>query len=280
MRIIHSIAFAFAIHAVLYCGCKPQPTGQHTSLATVTIPDTLKNGPVNEAQAQLTKNPSLARIHDAAGNTALHYAAYNGQGEIVKALLDAGGNPMARNRIGQSVLHRSVYSENVSVTELVLDAGGQVNAVDDHGRTPLIMAVLAGHPEVVKLLVEQGADLNTTLSTGMTPLMVAARDTNTAIVGLLLGFKADTRARDQEGNTALHLAAGRALPENVKLLLAHKADLRATNRLAQTPLEYVESFRAAFRSPAHSVVELQLREALIQPSKTAVQQGKLSVGSQ
>lgn len=279
MKTLQTIAFAFAIHAALSCGCKPQPAGQRASpTAAAVIPNSFKNGPLDAARAELAGKPDLVRRQDAAGNTALHYAAYNGQGEIVKALLDAGSSPMARNRIGQSVLHRSVNATNVLVTQLLLDAGGRVNATDDHGRTPLIMAILAGHSEVVKLLIEQGADLNTSLDTGMTPLMVAARDTNTAVLNLLLEYKADTRARDQEGNTALHLAAGRALPHNVALLLAHKADLAATNRLGQTPLQYIESFRAAFRLPNHQVVEQQFRKALGLPTDAAGQPEKAVAG--
>ncbi len=83
-------------------------------------------------------DPSLVATPDAATQrTALHGAANVGHAEIVRFLLDNGGDP---------------------------------NLQDKYGDTALTLACLSGHAGCVRILLQRGADRNITNDAGDTPL--------------------------------------------------------------------------------------------------------------
>jgi uncharacterized protein len=126
------------------------------------------------------------------GSTALHWAAYNSQPDMVRLLLAAGANVGAKSRLG--------------------------------GLTPLMMAAKAGDATVVKLLVEARSDVATPNGNGTTPLMFAAASGSAEAVRLLLDSGADANAADAtNGQTALMFAAAQGRLEAVQALLARKA---------------------------------------------------------
>jgi hypothetical protein len=76
----------------------------------------------------------------------------------VRALLEAGAIPFARNENGLTPLGRAVHLAP-DVTELLLKAGVQADQpADADGRTALWQAACRGNAGVVKLLLDAGAD--------------------------------------------------------------------------------------------------------------------------
>ena len=73
------------------------------------------------------------------GETPLHAAAaFSKTPVVVKALLDAGANPNARNVHAATPLHAAaVLSKNPSVVAVLVKAGAKVTARNDFGKTPL-----------------------------------------------------------------------------------------------------------------------------------------------
>ena len=90
---------------------------------------------VERVNAMLRDNSALVEERYARGDMALHHAARNGDLEIVKQLVNSGGD---------------------------------VNGVADQGHFPLYCAAGHGHVETTRYLVEEGADLETQLSDGKT----------------------------------------------------------------------------------------------------------------
>ena len=76
----------------------------------------------------------------------------------VQAELDAGADVMARNEDGGTPLHYAAMNGNPEVVERLLELGADINAKDNDGYTPLHWASRRGHAEAVKLLLEHGAD--------------------------------------------------------------------------------------------------------------------------
>lgn len=132
--------------------------------------------------------------------TALHWAAYNDDTELVKLLLKSGAHPDPRTSL--------------------------------HELTPLHMAAENGDAAVLDLLLKAGADADAQTSSGTTPLMIAAASGSTAEVELLLQHGAQVNAREKTyGETALFFAADHDRGDVVQLLAAKGADLKATTAI-------------------------------------------------
>jgi ankyrin repeat protein len=97
-------------------------------------------------------------VSSVTGGTALLIAAGRpGAGRVVKFILDKGGDPKIRDKAGFTPLHRAAFSGDVETVKLLIDRGTDVNA-RGAGMTPLFGAVNANRAAVVDLLLAHGAD--------------------------------------------------------------------------------------------------------------------------
>lgn len=120
---------------------------------------------------------------------------------------------------GMTALHWAVYHQQVELVRNLVERGAQVSAANRYGVSPLSLACQNGEPEVVKLLLEAGADPNVALPGGETALMTAARTGKRRIVEALLTRGADANSRERKGQTALMWAAAEGHTEVVSALL-------------------------------------------------------------
>ena len=187
------------------------------------------------------------------GMTALHWAAYQDDLDLVDRLLRAGADVRAANQYGVTPLSLACTNGNVTIVQRFIAAGGDVNTAlpggetvlmtcartgkvgavqaliaggaDVHakesrgGQTALMWAAAEGHVEVLEALMKAGADFKTPLPSGFTPLLFAVRDGRIAAVKALLKAGADV-------NEVVRVGARPILP------LEGAAPLRAGN----TPL--------------------------------------------
>jgi uncharacterized protein len=97
-----------------------------------------------------------ADVHLAARNaqkvTALHAGASRGGAEIVKMLLEAGGDPNAKQERGFVPLHSAAANGNAAVVELLLKHGAHADVKADDGKTPADMGAEAGHKDLAEML--------------------------------------------------------------------------------------------------------------------------------
>jgi ankyrin repeat protein len=125
--------------------------------ADCAIGDAAWAGDIGKLNALLKGQPDLVSSKDAAGNTALHWAALGGSAEAVQALLAAKADPNAANSDGDTALHLAL---NGAVARALLAGGADVNARNKLGRTPLHMAADKGRPEVAQALLAGNAEVN------------------------------------------------------------------------------------------------------------------------
>src|SRR4030095_3330239 len=79
------------------------------------------------------------------GVTALHWAARQGDVELVAALVAAGANPRATTRFGSyTPLHLAAERGSAAIATALLGAGSPVDARTNTGATPLMLAAAGG----------------------------------------------------------------------------------------------------------------------------------------
>jgi ankyrin repeat protein len=104
-------------------------------------------------------------------------AAYMGDVEMVKKILETHPDPDVRSESGHTALHVAIFKSNLEVIKLLLDYGFDVNAVvPSNGYTPLHFTVWLNKPDAVRLLVLYKANLDIKDNAGQTPLQKAQKE--------------------------------------------------------------------------------------------------------
>lgn len=121
------------------------------------------------------------------GDSALMIAAYKGNVQAVKALLDKGAEP---NQTGWAALHYAAAVGNNQIVQMLLDHSAYIDAESPNQTTPIMMAARGGHILTVKLLLDEGADVTLKNGAGMTALDFArAGDFRDIVEGLTYRLK-------------------------------------------------------------------------------------------
>lgn len=85
-------------------------------------------------------------------------AAYRGEYERVKEMLDHGAVASARNHYLLTALHWAVTMGHVRIVQLLIERGADPNARAADGNTPLHMSAREGDLETLEYLLSAGAD--------------------------------------------------------------------------------------------------------------------------
>jgi ankyrin repeat protein len=104
--------------------------------------------------------------------TALMRAAFSGDLDLCRLLLQYGADPKIKSSDGETMVEAAAslgfiqgYSrgktpaERLEVVKLFVGLGADVNDADDYGITPLMVAANLGDTKIIQYLVDQGADL-------------------------------------------------------------------------------------------------------------------------
>ncbi|RZF44266.1 hypothetical protein LSTR_LSTR006816 [Laodelphax striatellus] len=113
------------------------------------------DGDLDRVLKLLSSGARCVNALDAAGYTALHYAARAGHADVCRALLQAGAAVDLATRAGRSTaLHRAALRGNEQVVRILLEAKADPLLQDSDGRTPLHRALEGRHSAVAKLLLD------------------------------------------------------------------------------------------------------------------------------
>ena len=157
-------------------------------------------------------------------------AAYTGQAEVARLLLQKGAFVDAACLNGATPLYFAAQNGREEVVELLLASGADVNGATPFG-TPLHGASCNGHAAIISALLAKGANVDTSHPTdGWTPLQEASFNGHVeAVRALLLGGARVT------GKGIAALAEGGHFPvlgEALLLALAADGALRGDIRAA------------------------------------------------
>ncbi|XP_074233807.1 E3 ubiquitin-protein ligase MIB2 isoform X5 [Camelus bactrianus] len=141
------------------------------------------------------------------GRTALQVAAYLGQVELVRLLLQARAGVDLADDEGNTALH---YAALGAVKRILARARQLVDAQKEDGFTALHLAALNNHWEVAQVLIREGrCDVNVRNRKLQSPLHLAVQQAHVGLVPLLVDAGCSVNAEDEEGDTALHVALQR-----------------------------------------------------------------------
>src|SRR5262245_14362381 len=190
------------------------------------------------------------------GTTALIWAAYNGDADLVGRLLAAGAEANAQNEFGASALSEAATGGYTDGVAALLKGGANADLPNPEGETPLMEVARTGDVAAATLLLDAGADVNAVELWGQqSPLMWAAAQKQPAMIKLLVSRGADVDARgavrnwerkvireprpkdmNQGGFTPLLYAAREGCIECARELVAGGANLNLQDPHGVTPL--------------------------------------------
>src|SRR5688572_29334315 len=178
------------------------------------------------ALAVLGRDPAQARVHDPhIGSTPLHYAAHRGLADVVDALLAAGADVHARERVSDTTpLHWAAEGGHERVVRSLVAHGAALDVVDAwFGLPPLAWATMivdwaprfrADKLRAAKQLIELGAtiDVFSAVGLGLVDVLRALVSTRGELLRRRLGFVG-------EDQTPMHVAARLGKVDVVQALL-------------------------------------------------------------
>lgn len=141
-------------------------------------------------RAHLEADPSLAGAFAEDGFTPLHLAAFFGQPEAARLLVERGApvDVVARREtIVVTPLHSAVAAREEQTVALLLARGADPNARQEGGFTPLHGAAQHGDEPIVELLLRHGAEPSLAAEDGRTAAEFARERRHEALAQRLAG---------------------------------------------------------------------------------------------
>jgi ankyrin repeat protein len=161
-----------------------------------TLGDLIRAGNREAVLAAITSPAVDVNVAEPDGSTALMWATYKVDHEMVRALLKAGAKANVTNKYGSSPLAEAVKLGDAELVRMLLDAHADANSPNDDGETALMVASSIGSLPIAQLLLSHGATANAVENfRGQTALMWAAAQDHPDIVDLLLAHGADVKRR-------------------------------------------------------------------------------------
>ncbi len=180
-----------------------------------TLSDLIREGHREAVLAAITSPAVDVNALEPDGSTALLWATYKVDHEMVRALLKAGAKANITNNFGSSPLIEAVKLGDLDLVRMLLDAHADANSANQDGETALMLASDIGSMPIAQLLVAHGANVNA--------------------------------VENFRGQTALMWAAAQNYPDIVDLLLAHGAQVKLRAKSDDWPRQMTSEPRAQFR---------------------------------
>ena len=231
MKVVRLLSLAvFLIFAS--CGTSDTKTGTEPQKSDAA--QTEKSSTSEKKSASVSANPAdpdafveAVRLNDTA---------------LVEKFLAAGADVNAKNKSGVYPLHWAAWNGNLELVKKLVAKQAYVDVMDGYrDEIPLSWAAKKGHLEVVKFLVEKGSSVNNSDRYKETPLMDAARYGHDEMVRFLLYNNAKINDVTVDGVSALMFASMNGHEKVVKTLLEFRADINKIHfKTSKTARGYAE----------------------------------------
>ena len=168
-----------------------------------------------------TSNNNQLNMADENGFSPLMQAAWHGQQECLRVLLQHGANVSLRNNAGCTATHFAAAQGHVACLEVLIEhAHVDVNSHTKFNATPLILAAKGGHCACVSLLLEHGADVNMQYRGNQNALLFAAGNGHYETMQILMSNGVQVDQANSQGVTPLMRAIQQGHNACAELLLS------------------------------------------------------------
>ena len=158
-----------------------------------------------------------AKRDDAEGATALMWAAFRGEAQMVRTLIEAGADVNTTDNAGQNAIDEARSWGHEHIMAMLLEARTKQQA---QWTKDLVDAAVSGTLAELRSAIERGADVDAKRNDaeGATVLMWAAFRGETEMVRVLLDAGADVNLLDNSGQSAIDEARSRGHEHIVEML--------------------------------------------------------------
>jgi len=202
----------------------------------ISLWNSLENGEDEKVKELLEKID--INTQDSDGSSPLHYAAYYGNLDLLKFLVEKGAKVDILNREGKTPLMFATLMGQTESVDILIQNKADVYIKDKNKNTLLHFAAIEGALEIAKLLMEKGVAFEAKNYTGKTPLFLAAENGNLEVVKFLHSKGASLNTKDTFLNSALHWSITRKHQEIAKYLLDNKVDVNVQNYKGMSALHW------------------------------------------
>lgn len=172
----------------------PAPSSARSG--TPSLVELIRSGQRTAALALIASPHVDVNVPAPDGSTALLWATYDVDHQMVRDLLKRGAKVNLANRFGDYPLTEAVKLGDVGLVRLLLQAGANPDSPNQDGQTALMLASSIGSLPIAKMLIQRGAHVNAVESfRGQTALMWAAAENHPDVVDLLLKHGAHVNLR-------------------------------------------------------------------------------------
>lgn len=188
----------------------------------------------------ISKTLDINEKNQVTGETALICAVKENHKNIVKILINNGADKGAQDNTGFSALNWASRRGNKEIIEVLMkDPSSDVSLTGNSNS--LVLAVYSGDLATVKLFVKEGLPINASDSYGETPLIAAVKIGNIDILEYLIKQGADTQSTDRLGRIPIMLAAQAGYIDIISFLIETGTDINEQTKQGYTPLVFASA---------------------------------------
>ncbi|XP_061190501.1 uncharacterized protein LOC133198422 [Saccostrea echinata] len=197
-----------------------------------------RSGQIQMCNYLVLNHPKLLNISDKNGLTVLHDAAWGGNIDVFKFLLDKGLDVKSRTIKGKTVLHHCCMNGKLEMCKYLVNKHSELIEISDNdGRTVLHGAAWGGNVDVFQFLIEKGLDFKSTTNKGKTVLHQSCMNGKLEMCKYLVNKHSELiEISDNDGRTVLHGAAWGGNVDVFQFLIEKGLDFKSTTNKGKTVL--------------------------------------------
>jgi hypothetical protein len=158
------------LFAVASCDSQDKSSESQTAVAVpkIDLHSAVFTGDLETIRQHVKAGSDLNVLEPSRASTPLITAAFIGNADAAKILIDAGAALNYQNADGSTALHTAAVFGKTDVAKILISAGTNLNIQNNNGATALHTASFFCHEEIVKALLDKGADKTIKNKTGQT----------------------------------------------------------------------------------------------------------------